>query len=678
MDNIEVDSEEEDIKIERDVNQKKPTCDQVDRKEPAPPSMSLSGPSIPATLPSQIISFENADMADSADDESNSTTENQYTHIRDEVDELASSNSEYGDTIDIGLLIDEPSENTKNSPASSQAETLNANEVEDNANSTDMAPQTCNSKGTNDRTTEAETSDATTSDDKETLEKTVVEVGATVVAGQNDNLDVQMSPYDSDRESNNCLPSAKEISNENPMDTEDDGTLSSAPQSFCDDMDVIMSEPGPASCDDQSHTATVPKISETPKDASKLAEINSTGIMTKHSQDTSHKVELESEDGAFLRNYDVLYPQTKSRKHRRRFLKTGYVYDVIMSFHANLNDEFEKHPEDPRRIYSIYRNIEKNGITQECQRLPIVKADQRHILRVHTLEHLKNMRATKDMSRENLLEAEENYESIYLNSHSYESSLYSAGGVIEACKAVVRDKVANAFAIVRPPGHHAYSDAAMGFCLMNNVAIATRYCMAEESVERVLIVDWDIHFGNGTQQIFSEDPNVLYISLHRFEGGTFYPEDRKGSAEYVGYGKGEGKTVNIPWPCTGMTDADYIYAFQQIVIPVAREFQPSLVIVSAGFDAALGDPIGESLVTPDGYGQMTYLLKGLANGRLVLALEGGYNLNSISVSALACMSVLVGESPEPIKDPVPRRECIQTVSLVKRIQSRYWETLKSP
>ncbi|KAI9496723.1 hypothetical protein BDB00DRAFT_936859 [Zychaea mexicana] len=390
------------------------------------------------------------------------------------------------------------------------------------------------------------------------------------------------------------------------------------------------------------------------------------------------------------------------KRMSRHKLTTGYVYDVVMSLHAQLGhagDDDDPHPEDPRRIYSIYKCMEENGLLNNCTKIPIRQATKAEVLATHDPRYYQTLRQTEGMSRKELEKQARQYNSIYMNAHSHESALFSAGGVIEACSAVVTDKVQNAFAIVRPPGHHAEFDTAMGFCLMNNVAIAARYCKEHfPFVERILILDWDIHFGNyktkamhdrerthdildtdsgnGTQQLTSSDGDILYISLHRYEKGTFYPQDKHGRHAYVGRGKGRGRTVNIPWPDSGMTDGDYLYAFRQIVMPIAMEFDPSLVIVSAGFDAAAGDQIGECHVTPAGYGQMTHMLKSLANGRVVLALEGGYNLESIAKSAYACMSVLVGESPEIPTLLTPSPECVETVQKVKQVQSQYWDTLK--
>ncbi|KAJ1493209.1 hypothetical protein T484DRAFT_1610676 [Baffinella frigidus] len=180
----------------------------------------------------------------------------------------------------------------------------------------------------------------------------------------------------------------------------------------------------------------------------------------------------------------------------------------------------------------------------------------------------------------------------------------------------------------------------MGFCFFNYVAAAAAVAKSEFGLKRVLILDWDVHHGNGTEKMFINDPSVLYISLHRYDDGSFYPGT--GPAEEVGVREGAGYNVNIPWPHSGMGDAEYLLAFERVVMPIARSYNPELVLVSAGFDAAHGDPLGGCNVTPYGYGQMTNMLRGLAGGRMVVALEGGYNLRSISRSMEAVVRVLLG------------------------------------
>lgn len=242
----------------------------------------------------------------------------------------------------------------------------------------------------------------------------------------------------------------------------------------------------------------------------------------------------------------------------------------------------------------------------------------------------------------------------------------------------MRGDVRNAIAIIRPPGHHAESNAPSGFCIFNNVPIATRVCQKNfpETCRKVLILDWDVHHGNGVQHAFYDDPNVLYISLHVFRGGNFYPNLPDGDYNFCGEGPGLGRNVNIPWADHGMGDAEYIYAFQEVIMPVATEFDPDLVIISAGFDAAEGDVLGGCHVTPACYAHMTHMLMRMAKGKIVVCLEGGYNLRSIARSALAVTRTLMLQPPERLADGLsPKESAVRTIEQVKREQSKYWKCL---
>lgn len=389
----------------------------------------------------------------------------------------------------------------------------------------------------------------------------------------------------------------------------------------------------------------------------------------------------------------VVVPHKKPELFYRP-LKTGLVYDVRMRYHAKIFTSYfeyiDPHPEDPRRIYRIYKKLAEAGLVLDKSlsgtedigplmvKIPIREATADEILEVHTEEHLKFIESTEAMSRDQLLEETEKGDSIYVNNDSFLSAKLSCGGLIEACKAVVEGKVKNSLAIVRPPGHHAEPDTPGGFCLFSNVAVAAKNILKSypDSVRRIVILDWDIHHGNGTQKAFYDDPRVLYISLHRYENGKFYPGTKYGGHDMVGEGKGEGFSVNIPWQNAGVGDPDYVYAFRKVVIPIISEFDPDLVIVSAGFDAADGDLIGQCHVTPAGYGQLTHMLKAIARGKLTVILEGGYNLDSISKSALGVAKVLIGEPPEATITTQPRADAIETVSEVIKTQSRYWKCME--
>lgn len=274
-----------------------------------------------------------------------------------------------------------------------------------------------------------------------------------------------------------------------------------------------------------------------------------------------------------------------------------------------------------------------------------------------------------------MLEGE--YDSVYFNPLTFTSALLSAGGAIETCKAVVSRQLKNGIAIIRPPGHHAERTRPSGFCFFDNCAIAAKVCQMDypDTCRKILILDWDVHHGNGIQQAFETDPNVLYISIHVYQNGSFYPQGTYGNHEHCGKEAGEGKNINIPWDKQGMGDADYMYAFQRVVMPVAYEFNPDLVIIAAGFDAAQGDHLGGCHVSPAGYGHMTHMLMSLAGGRVVACLEGGYNLRAISKSALAVTKVLMGEPPDRLPETKPTDSGRDTVRMVATYQSKYWTSL---
>ncbi len=262
---------------------------------------------------------------------------------------------------------------------------------------------------------------------------------------------------------------------------------------------------------------------------------------------------------------------------------------------------------------------------------------------------------------------------------SYEAALVAAGGFLELIKAVMEGKLNNGFALVRPPGHHAERDRAMGFCLFNNVAIGARYAIQNFSLQKILIVDWDVHHGNGTQNSFYEDPKVLYFSTHRY--GFFYPGT--GAATEVGKGKGEGFTVNVPLP-TGCGDADYGNIFQKILKPIALEYQPQLILVSAGFDTHYDDPLGGMEVTEKGFARMTQILmeiaEATAQGKLAITLEGGYDVAGQKRSVKAVLKELAQISPLDKKDLLEKEEANTSrierfILQLKEIQRRYWKSL---
>ncbi|GAA0149502.1 histone modifying enzyme [Lithospermum erythrorhizon] len=308
------------------------------------------------------------------------------------------------------------------------------------------------------------------------------------------------------------------------------------------------------------------------------------------------------------------------------------------------------------------------------------EAEDKHAALVHSKKHIelvKGISSKKFDSRRNSIAMK--FNSIYFNKGSTEAAYLAAGSVIEVAERVAEGDLDSAFAVVRPPGHHAEVDQPMGFCLFNNVAIATNFILNERAdlgIKKILIVDWDVHHGNGTQKMFYKDPRVLFFSVHRHEYGSFYPAGDDGSYIMVGEGPGAGYNINVPWQNGRCGDADYLAVWEHVLIPVAKEFNPDLIFVSAGFDAAINDPLGGCRVTPDGYAVMLKQLMEFANGKIVMALEGGYNLDSLANSALSCVQVLLNEGPVIIcSEAYPFESSWRVIQTVREIFSAFWPSL---
>ncbi|KDQ28087.1 hypothetical protein PLEOSDRAFT_1041421 [Pleurotus ostreatus PC15] len=353
--------------------------------------------------------------------------------------------------------------------------------------------------------------------------------------------------------------------------------------------------------------------------------------------------------------------------------RVGYVYSAEMSQHFCPRG----HPECPDRLLHIWDALRAAQLHTQMRCLPIRQVKREEAMLVHSEDHWNKVESIQYLTEDQIADSEDYYEqlSLYVMSGTTRSARLSCGGVIEATLAVARGELQKSFAIVRPPGHHAEPDEHMGFCFFNNVAVAARVVQQLTKIKKILILDWDIHHGNGTQRAFNDDPSILYMSLHRYDNGTFYPCGPFGCLDSCGEGPGLGFSVNVPWPSAGMGDADYLLAFQKIIMPIAMEFAPELVIISAGFDAAAGDELGQCFVSPAGYAHMTYMLSGLARGKLVVALEGGYNLDSISQSALAVTRVILGEPPEELPPMVASETATETIWMVAKEQSKYWKSV---
>ncbi|PPR95417.1 hypothetical protein GOBAR_AA25264 [Gossypium barbadense] len=349
---------------------------------------------------------------------------------------------------------------------------------------------------------------------------------------------------------------------------------------------------------------------------------------------------------------------------------TAVGFDERMLLHSEVEIKSHPHPERPDRLRAIAASLSAAGIFPgKCCPIPAREITLEELQMVHSSEHIEVVELTRQMFSSYFTP------DTYANEHSAHAARLAAGLCADLASAIFSGRVRNGFALVRPPGHHAGVTQAMGFCLHNNAAVAALAAQAA-GAKKVLIVDWDVHHGNGTQEIFDQNKSVLYISLHRHEGGKFYPGT--GSVFEVGTKGAEGYCVNIPWSRGGVGDNDYIFAFQHVVLPIASKFAPDFTIISAGFDAARGDPLGCCDVTPAGYTQMTHMLSTLSGGKLLVVLEGGYNLRSISSSATAVIKVLLGGSCEcELENIVPSKAGLLTVLEVLKIQMKYWPNLSS-
>lgn len=307
----------------------------------------------------------------------------------------------------------------------------------------------------------------------------------------------------------------------------------------------------------------------------------------------------------------------------------GIVYADDYLLHGT-----DYHPERKERLEATISLLEKEKVLSKLLKISPRKATAEEITRGHSLEYLQMIEKSSDVG-ETHLDAD-----TYLNQYTYEVALLAAGGGLEALTRVMLSQEGQVFVLARPPGHHAEHQAGMGFCIFNNIAIAAEAAKIKYGLKRILIVDWDVHHGNGTQNTFYEDPNVLFFSVHQSPG---YPGS--GRLKEIGREEGKGYTINFPmYP--GCSDADYQEVFSEILLPVAHKFKPELVLISAGFDAHLNDPLASMRLTLAGYRWMTKQLKQVAAencaGRMVLFLEGGYDLKALSESILVVLDELAG------------------------------------
>ena len=312
-------------------------------------------------------------------------------------------------------------------------------------------------------------------------------------------------------------------------------------------------------------------------------------------------------------------------------MPTGLIHSPASLLH----DTGPGHPERPTRITAVLDRLRADGLLGRCTAIEPRAATEDELLRVHTPAYLGIVR--RDIA--DGLAVLSTGDTAIGGPPSLAAALEAAGGVLAAVDAVLGGRVANAFALVRPPGHHATPRKGMGFCLFNTVALAARHAQAAHGVERVLIVDWDVHHGNGTQDTFYDDPTVLFFDTHQ---SPLYPGT--GAADETGTGAGTGFTINCPF-AAGAGRREILGAYAERLLPAADAFRPHLVLVSAGFDSRESDPLGRFTLRDADFAEMTHVVRGIADrhagGRLVSTLEGGYGLEGLAAAAAAHVGALL-------------------------------------
>ena len=345
--------------------------------------------------------------------------------------------------------------------------------------------------------------------------------------------------------------------------------------------------------------------------------------------------------------------------------KTGIVrHDLYKEHLAGF-----PHVESPQRLEVIYNMLDDADMEGQFVAISPRPATHEELSLVHSHAYIERVAGTDGKAHVSL---DPDTQTTPL---SYQAAILAVGGLFSLVDKIFDGTVENGFALVRPPGHHAEKDRAMGFCLFNNVALGARYAMNTHGVQKVLIVDWDLHHGNATQRTFYTDPDVLYFSTHQY---PHYPGT--GSLEQVGHGDAMGSIVNVPLS-PGYGDSDFCKIFKQILYPIASAFKPELIFISAGFDTYVDDPLGGMYVTPQGYAAMTRQIMDLAeryaSGRVAVTLEGGYDLTGLRESARAVLKELVGDSilTDGELEAFEKGAVPPVVDKVIQVQRPYWPSL---
>ena len=341
--------------------------------------------------------------------------------------------------------------------------------------------------------------------------------------------------------------------------------------------------------------------------------------------------------------------------------KVGIVLDKLYFDHENGMG----HPESPERLLAIIDMLKTTKLLEEVVRIEARDGTKDEVSLVHDPKYFDLIASTRGKAR------------VFLDPDtstcpvSFNAAVRAVGGMLSSIESVLKGEVDIGFPLVRPPGHHAERDRAMGFCLFNNIAVGAAYLVKAKGIQRVLVVDWDVHHGNGTQNMFYSSSEVLYFSTHQY---PYYPGT--GGINEVGKEDGAGYTVNVPLPA-GMGDKEYMRIFSEILGPVIDQYKPHFILVSAGFDAYFEDPLGGMRVTPQGFAQMTRFLKESAekhcDGRMVLILEGGYNLDGLWLSTKEVLDELLEKKRTDYGSLEEKTNADQVIENVKKIHSQFWK-----
>jgi acetoin utilization deacetylase AcuC-like enzyme len=341
-------------------------------------------------------------------------------------------------------------------------------------------------------------------------------------------------------------------------------------------------------------------------------------------------------------------------------MKTAFLTDSAFLRHRNPDG----HPERVERMEAMLR------LAGRCDELGVMvlpatrRATHDELARVHSRAHIDMIAQTAGRPHA-MLDPD-----TFISPESYDTALLAAGGVLDLVDGVMSGELENGFAAVRPPGHHAESSRAMGFCLFNNVALAAAHALSHHGLERVMIIDWDVHHGNGTQEIFWNDARVLFVSLHQY---PFYPGT--GAIDEVGGADAQGMTVNIPM-VAGFGDEEWIAAFKRVVAPVGQTFAPQLVLLSAGFDAHARDPLGGMRVTEAGFAAMAdevlAIARAHADGKLVAVLEGGYDIVALEASVAAVLRRMTGDT-YPLPAPRSEGRFAPVHAMLRAVHAGHWK-----